>query len=108
MNYGSGETRAGSRPSCLRKIHLPSELTMPTITPTSTAEFLNLIRESGIYSSAQFEEQLAAIPELPPDPIRAAEVLVRKRLLTTFQAKQLTAGRNKGFRLGAYVIQDLL
>lgn len=82
---------------------------MSTITPpASTAEFLDLIRGSEIYSAASLEEQLSKLPALPSEPLRAAEVLVQKGILTPFQAKQLLAGRHKGFRLGAYVIKDLL
>ncbi len=82
---------------------------MPAITPpTSTVEFLELIRGSGIYPATSLEERFADVPELPPDPARAADVLVQRGLLTRFQAKQLLTGRHKGFRLGPYVIQDLL
>src|SRR5262249_23144116 len=35
-------------------------------------------------------------------------VLVQKGFLTKFQAGQLLAGRHKGFRIGPYVIQDML
>ena len=81
---------------------------MPTVTPpASTAEFLNLVRGSEIHPPAAFDELLSKLT-LPPDPIRAAELLVRKDILTPYQAKQLLAGRHKGFRLGAYVIQDML
>jgi serine/threonine protein kinase len=76
--------------------------------PASTAALLNLVRVSGIHAGVALDEQLAEGPELPPEPGRAAEMLVRRGVLTRFQAKQLLAGRHKGFRLGAYVILDLL
>jgi eukaryotic-like serine/threonine-protein kinase len=76
--------------------------------PSSTAEFLYLLRRSEILPTPSGEEQPAEFTDLPTDPLRAAEVLVRRNLLTRYQAKQLLAGRYKGFRLGAYVIQDLL
>src|SRR5262249_15811290 len=44
----------------------------------------------------------------PSDPLRAAELLVRQGLITSFQAKQLLAGRHRGFRLGAYVVSDMI
>ncbi|MBN9122786.1 MAG: protein kinase [Planctomycetes bacterium] len=74
--------------------------------PDSTADFLFLLRGSEILPTA--EDRLAEFGELPADPLRAAEFLVRKGVLTKYQAKQLLAGRYKGFRLGSYVIQDLL
>ena len=77
--------------------------------PATTAELLALIRGSGIHTPpSALEERLAQIRDLPDEPIRAAELLVRQGLLTRFQAKQLLAGRHKGFRLGPYVIQDVL
>jgi serine/threonine protein kinase len=82
---------------------------MPTITPpASTVDLLNLVRSSRIHPPASVDERLAAIPDLPSDPHRAAEQLVRRGVLTQFQAKQLLAGRHRGFRLGSYVIQDQL
>jgi len=82
---------------------------MSTVTPpTTTVEFLGLVRGSGIHPPAPLEERLAALDDLPPEPVRAAEILVRKGILTRFQAQQLLAGRRRGFRLGPYVIQDLL
>ncbi len=80
----------------------------PTAPPASTAEFLKLVRDSGIHTATSLDPRLAQIPDLSPDPVRAAEALVRHGLLTQFQAKQLLAGRKKGFRLGPYVIRDLL
>ena len=82
---------------------------MPAVSPPgTTAEFLDLVRASGIFAPASLEEQHPEAADLPADAARAADVLVRKGLLTRFQAKQLLAGRHKGFRLGAYVIRDLL
>jgi serine/threonine protein kinase len=76
--------------------------------PGSTVEFLTLVRASGILPSKVLAERSAELAGLPADPIRAAEVLVQNRFLTRFQATQLLAGKHKGFRLGSYVIQDLL
>jgi serine/threonine protein kinase len=70
--------------------------------------FLDLVRESGLYTRAEIDDRLAGLPPLPTDPNRAAEFLVRHGVLTIFQAKQLLAGRHKGFRLGSYLIRDLL
>lgn len=78
---------------------------MPTA-PTSAPELIDLIRKSGVLAP----EKLAGLTELglPAEPQKAAAALVSQGLLTRFQAQQLLAGRHKGFRLGAYVIQDLL
>ncbi|MDB5311763.1 MAG: pknB 12 [Gemmataceae bacterium] len=82
---------------------------MPPLTPpASTTEFLDLVRGSGIHRPDALGGRLDKLPDLPPDPARAAELLVRHGLLTRFQAKQLLAGRHKGFRLGSYVILELL
>ena len=45
---------------------------------------------------------------LPAEPTKAATALVRGGFITRFQAAQLLAGRHKGFRIGPYVILDLL
>ncbi|HEX4611974.1 MAG TPA: hypothetical protein VH092_27505, partial [Urbifossiella sp.] len=76
--------------------------------PASTAAFLDLVRASGIIAPGPLGEQLAAMQALSPDPVRAADVLVRRKVLTPFQAKQLLAGKHKGFRLGPYIVQDIL
>ncbi|MBM3984067.1 MAG: serine/threonine protein kinase, partial [Planctomycetes bacterium] len=80
---------------------------MAAIAPTSSADLLDLIRKSHILPA----ERLAALPalaDLPAEPTRAATALVRDGFVTKFQATQLLAGRHKGFRVGPYVIQDLL
>lgn len=80
---------------------------MAAIAPVSSADLLDLLRKSNILSA----EQLKALPvaaALPPEPTKAATVLVQKGFITRFQAAQLLAGRHKGFRIGPYVIHDLL
>jgi serine/threonine-protein kinase len=80
---------------------------MAAIAPASSTELLDLLRKSNILSA----ERLRALPDfdaLPPEPPKAASVLVREGFITRFQAAQLLVGRHKGFRIGPYVIQDLL
>jgi serine/threonine-protein kinase len=80
---------------------------MAAIAPASSADLLDLIRKSHILPA----EQLAALPalaDLPAEPTKAATALVRAGFVTKFQATQLLAGRHKGFRVGPYVIHDLL
>jgi serine/threonine-protein kinase len=69
-------------------------------------EFWDLLRKSGILT----EEQWARLQQkdFPEDAQAAAEALVKKGLLTPFQARQLLAGRYKGFRIGQYVVQDII
>src|SRR4051812_24168357 len=75
--------------------------------PSSPAELLDLVRKSGIIPP----DRLAGLPDpaaLPADPQQAAAALVGRGLLTRFQARQLLQGRSKGFRVGPYVVRDLL
>ena len=77
------------------------------VAPTSTAELLELVHKSGLIPA----ERLVLLPtaeSLPAAPPAAAAVLLEKGFITRFQAKQLLQGRHKGFRLGAYAIQDQL
>lgn len=78
---------------------------MPTA-PTSAPELIELIRKSGVVTPERLAE-LAAM-DLPSEPHKAAAALVSAGILTRFQAQQLLAGRHKGFRLGPYIVRDLL
>jgi serine/threonine-protein kinase len=72
---------------------------MAAIAPATSAELLDLIRRSGVLPA----DRLKALPtpsDLPPEPSKAATVLVRDGFLTRFQAGQLLMGRHKGFRIG--------
>jgi serine/threonine-protein kinase len=80
---------------------------MAAIAPASCAELLELLKRSGVLAA----DRVKALPcaeDLPPEPTKAASVLVREGFITRFQAAQLLAGRHKGFRIGQYIIQDLL
>ena len=76
--------------------------------PASTAELIDFVRKSGVVPIDKLDRFLAEQAELPPEPARAVNLLIQKKLLTGFQAKLLLAGRYKGFRLGAYLLQDQL
>ena len=78
-----------------------------TSAPASPLELLELIRKSGILSSAGLA-RLPTAEALPADLQQAAAVLVRDGLITKFQAGQLLQGRFKGFRIGSYLIRDIL
>lgn len=74
------------------------EVRVPTPPPATTAEFLTLVRRTGL---------LADVPaDLPDPPDKAAGELVRRKLLTPFQARMILSGRTRGFTLGDYVIRD--
>ncbi|MBP3955226.1 serine/threonine protein kinase [Gemmata sp. G18] len=80
---------------------------MAAIAPVSTTDLLDLIKKSNLLPTAR----LLALPgpeSLSVDPRQAAGALIQKNFLTKFQSTQLLAGRYKGFRIGPYVIQDLL
>ena len=76
--------------------------------PASTKELLEFVRKSGVVPGEKLDRFVADQPELPSDPTKSASLLVQKKLLTAFQAKLLLVGRYKGFRLGAYLLQDQL
>lgn len=80
---------------------------MAAIAPASCAEFLQLLRRSGVLTATRLQA-LPGADELPPEPTKVATILVQKGFITRFQASQLLAGRHKGFRVGPYIIQDLL
>src|SRR3954447_19762450 len=74
--------------------------------PASTAEFLDLIRKSGVVPPERFKAAVPDPGQLPPEPQKAATTLIQKGLLTKFQAALLAQGRYKGFKLGQYIILD--
>ena len=76
--------------------------------PRQNSPFLTAIRKSGLLTP---DDYIGAIAEAGIDPATAAplqiaSVLVRKKLLTKFQAMQLLNGRTRGFVLGQYKILD--
>ncbi len=79
-----------------------------TQTPPNSAEtFLKTLRQSQLLSEEVLAEwQLK--PGLPDEPSKLAALLIKHGLLTNFQAKQLLAGRYRGFFLGSYKILDQL
>ncbi|HVJ79671.1 MAG TPA: serine/threonine-protein kinase, partial [Planctomycetia bacterium] len=79
---------------------------MATKAPASSLALVELIRESKVLPDATAKETLAAAADLPEDPVHAATTLVRRGVLTQFQARLLLAGKVRGFRLGDYLLQD--
>jgi serine/threonine protein kinase len=79
-------------------------------TPTTSDEFLQLVRQSGLLEAERLDAYLGQMwPMAPlPEPIRLACALVRDGLLTYFQAKQLLRGKWRGFRIGGYRVLERL
>jgi serine/threonine-protein kinase len=71
--------------------------------------FLDAIRRSGLLTP---DDLIAVITENDPDhsiatdPIKFATLLIRKKLITRYQAMQLLNGKTQGFLLGDYKILD--
>jgi serine/threonine-protein kinase len=71
--------------------------------------FLDSVRKSGLLAP---DDLIGVLSQYDPDqvaaadPIQIATFLVRKKLLTKFQAMQLLNGRTQGFVLGKYRILD--
>jgi serine/threonine-protein kinase len=71
--------------------------------------FLDAVRKSGLLTP---DDLIAVLAHYEPDetaaadPIKLATLLVRKKLLTKFQAMQLLNGKTQGFLLGNYKILD--
>jgi serine/threonine protein kinase len=71
--------------------------------PTTVSDFLSLVRKSGLLDEATLGQ--LADDELPDEPFACAEALVKLKVLTPFQAKQILAGRFRGLVLGPYRIE---
>jgi serine/threonine protein kinase len=76
--------------------------------PRLNSPFLKAVRKSGLLTP---DDLIGAIAEAGIDPataapLQVASVLVRKKLLTKFQAMQLLNGRTHGFVMGNYKILD--
>jgi serine/threonine protein kinase len=70
--------------------------------PTTTLDFLELVRRSELIEEKRFEDYLQAHRDgalLPEQPKKLARQLIRDGLLTRFQAEQLLMGRYKPFTL---------
>jgi hypothetical protein len=79
--------------------------------PSTVAEFLDLLARSNLYDAdrlARHLEQLQAAGPLPDNPRELAVLLLRRGVLTQFQATQLLKGRWRGFFLGKYKVLELL
>ncbi|MHB1424385.1 MAG: serine/threonine protein kinase [Gemmataceae bacterium] len=79
--------------------------------PTTTDEFLELVRKSGVVEEKKLSaylDKVRAAQTLPNAPGTLAGVLMRDGLLTRFQAEQFLQGRWKRFSLGKYKVLEKL
>lgn len=75
--------------------------------PKLNTPFLNAVRKSGLLTPDDLIGVIAASDIDPAaNPVQIAALLVRKKLLTKFQAMQLLNGRTQGFVLDQYKILD--
>src|SRR5262245_31877466 len=75
------------------------------LVPTTTSQFLDLLRKSGLVEAARISELFPDESRLPPDPKACALDLVKNGVLTQYQAKMLVNGKSRGFFVGPYVIE---
>ena len=82
---------------------------MGTSTRLRLPPFLQTVVKSGLLSADDLLTALAmydADQVAAAEPLQLATYLVRKKLLTKFQAMQLLSGRTQGFLLGKYKITE--
>src|SRR5262245_1834544 len=85
----------------------PRSKGVPTLPEVTQETFLSLVRQSGLIEPAALSAALVDAPDSQRTK-HLARHLVKKELLTRFQAQQLLAGRSGGFLLGQYRILDLI
>src|SRR5262245_20267339 len=79
--------------------------------PITVADFLELVRKSGVVDEKRLDgqlEKLRASSTLPTEPARLAGILVVNGILTHFQAKQIMEGKWRGFTIGKYKVLEQL
>jgi serine/threonine-protein kinase len=76
--------------------------------PQLNSPFLTTVRKSGLLTPDDLIAVIAdsGIDPATAEPLQIASLLVRKKLLTKFQAMQLLSGRTQGFVLSKYKILD--
>jgi serine/threonine protein kinase len=77
--------------------------------PTTSNEFLELVRKSGVVDEKRLEayvQRMRASRALPEDLGKLAGVLVRDAVLTHFQAEQFLLGKWRRFTIGKYKVLE--
>ena len=79
-------------------------------TVQTIADFLNVVRKSGLVESGRLEQAVAPWADAAAGPVPDALVqsLLDAELLTQWQVDQLRKGKHKGFMLGKYKLLRLL
>ncbi len=80
--------------------------------PANVAEFIDVVRKSGLITDDRLNTELARLRAAPSTPYsidQLANSLIQAGLLTRFQAKQIKIGRYKRFEIaGKYKLLELL
>ena len=79
--------------------------------PTTSEEFLDLVRKSGVVDDnrlASYLQKLRAATGLPAEANSMAGCLVRDGVLTHFQAEQILQGKWRRFTIGKYKVLERL
>src|SRR5262245_11957308 len=79
--------------------------------PVNAAEFLDLVKRSGVVDEAKLSDYLKRLTErsaIPPELPKLAGLLVRDAILTYFQAEQILQGKYKRFTIGKYKVLEKL
>ncbi|MBL8824015.1 MAG: protein kinase [Planctomycetia bacterium] len=75
--------------------------------PVATSnQFLETLRKSGLVEDSILDASLSSYTGTTEDPTKIAEYLVKNKLITTFQARSLLAGRYRGLVIGAYRVME--
>jgi eukaryotic-like serine/threonine-protein kinase len=69
-------------------------------------DFLRMLQMSNLLAAERLQSVATVMDDAPPDASTLAEKLIQTGDITRFQAKQLLAGKHKGFLLGPYKILD--
>ncbi len=82
----------------------------PTTPAPASSDLVGAIRESRLMSDRRLDgiRRLVASGDYPAEPAPLADILVRDRLLTAFQARRLLRGRGRDLTVGRYVLLDPL
>jgi serine/threonine protein kinase len=78
--------------------------------PSTTEEFLDLVRKSGVVEEKRLDAYLEKVRAtgLQPSPSRMAGVMERDGILTHFQAEQIVQGKWRRFTIGKYKVLERL
>lgn len=78
--------------------------------PTTSAEFLDLVRQSGLADATRLDAFLRkrSPANAAQAPLDVAKLLILEGLLTFFQAEQILQGKYKRFTIGQYRILERL